>query len=139
MTPRRTLQHLVALLTLFEQRPELLASKLLQHDALSQNFLALLDTNKQLAHLAASPLTYDEQKQQLYSIAAIDAFYDQFFQHERDQLTHSTTRAVYTARSKEEALQLQVHAAVAAEDYRLAARISEYIKLVAAAENDSKR
>ena len=130
MDPRRIPKNLVALIKIFNNMPELFAKKLLEHEVFKNDFLINLDQNNVLADLVNNPLKYQQNKKSFKTIDDIDKFYNQFFKILNFEKNDNISNNVFAAKDEVDVLIIQLENALSEENYILASKISQYMKLL---------
>jgi hypothetical protein len=118
-------KHLVALLHLFKDKPNLLVNYVLQYGSFKKDFKDRIINNTKLEEIYDSIRENREiEKPYFVNLDEMHKYYDEAFRKYSERVR---PHPVLNAATDKEALTLQLENAVAAEDYERAAKIRDYM------------
>jgi len=130
MNDKVIIKNLIALIKVFSDVPELFAKKMLEHDVFNEEFLNILSNNASLSSINKDLNQHKNIKKVFYSIEDINKFYDKFFKMNFYKQIEDDEYNVYSAKTEQDVLIIQLEKALETEDYVLADKINTYMKLL---------
>lgn len=116
---KKKIQNLITLLTLFKDKPNLLAEYLMEFDALSDNFMDNISNNKELSKMWEELDSSGEiEVPFFFNIEMMDRYYRNLFKSDK--------KFKQMKNKKEEELIIELKKALLDEDYEKASKIRDY-------------
>lgn len=123
-------KHLVALLYVFKDKPNILANYILDHESLKKRFVDKIKESDKLARISESLDNNEYVKPFFINLEEMQKYFNSLFGADEKENTKKQVNPILGASSTKEALFNQLKNAIDEEDYEKASKLRDYMSSV---------